>query len=242
MNESLQMQDKEYAEFVLEKAEVGDEHVTLTFDDGMVTGYGREDSLAPEFVPKAGQTVRFYGKNAGMLGGSRRGLVIGGRVIEYRTEEEDWTHRRMQALKGDVERQREFSKNESLLEEKLDALPIPFRTRIHHYLHHNPNFYWQYLAYELAVCQDAARLAGVASAKCVGSESAVGWIENFAGLEYEQQIEIAPWMSGDHSGNSFGCVIRLASVDASGGMVELEHGVMCPLVGCGAYGCRLADQ
>lgn len=242
MNDSLQTQDKEYAEFVLEKAEVGDEHVMLTFGGGMVTGYGREDSLAPEFAPKAGQTVRFYGKNAGSLGGSHRGLVIDGRVIEYRTEEEDQAHHRMQALKADVERQRAFSKNEGLLEEKLDALPIPFRTRIHYYLHHNPDFYWEYLAYELAVCQDAARLAEFATAKCVGSESAVEWIDHFAGLEYEQQIEIAPWISGDHSGNSFGFVIWLASVDASGGMVELEHGALCPLVGCGVYGCRLADH
>ena len=126
------------------------------------------------------------------------------------------------------------------MEDKIDALPIPYRSRIYYYLRHNPDFYWRYLAYELSVCQDAARLAETATAKCIGPETATKWVEDFYNLDFEEQKEIAPWLSDGHSGNSFGMVVRLAHVDVSGGMVELEHGALCPLVGCEAYGCRLA--
>lgn len=240
MDESLPMQDEQYAEFVLEKAVVGDEHVTLFFEAGMVTGYRRESSRQPEFVPKAGQAVRFYGENAGSMGGSRRGLVIDGTVIEYRTEEEDRAHHRMQSLKADVERQREFEKNESRLEEKLDALPTPYRSRVTYYLKHNPDFYWRYLAYELAVCQDAARLAE--TARNEEPEAPTEWVNDFHSLTYDEQMDRAPWISDGHSGNSFGFVLRLAWLDASGRMVELEHGALCLLVGCEDYGCRFAKH
>jgi len=242
VNESIAMQDQEYAEFVLEKVEAAGPHVTLTFDGGLVTGYRKEDTAHPDFVPEAGQTVRFWGKHAGSLGGSRRGLAIDGLVLQYRTEEEEKAHLRTERLKHEATRQREYEKNAGLLEEKLEALPVPYRARVAYYLNHNPDFYWEFLAYELSVCQDAARLAETATAKRIGPESATGWIERFYNLDYEKQMQIAPWMSDGHSGNSFGFVVRLAHVDVSGGMVELEHGALCPLVGCKEYGCRLGGE
>jgi hypothetical protein len=238
-NTSLAMQDTEHADFVLEGVEADGEYVTLTFDGGLVTGYRKNDVSHPDFVPKAGQTVRFYGKNAGVLGGSRRGLMIDGLLLQYRTEEEDRAHHRLQLMKSDAERQREYEKNAGLLEEKLDALPIPYRARVTYYLEHNPDFYWKYLAYELSVCQDASRLAQTARRQQPDEPAA--WVEDFHNKSYDEQMEIAPWMSDGHSGNSFGFVVRLAHIDVSGGMVELEHGALCPLVGCKAYGCRLAE-
>ena len=240
--EEVISRDQEFAEFVLERVEANGEYVTLTFNDGLCTGYSKADSLAPDFTPEAGQTVRFYGKNAGSLGGSRRGLMIDGTVLEYRTEEEDRAHHRLQRLKSEVERQREFERNEKGFEDRLDALPVPFRARIHYFLNHNRNFYWEFLPYELMVCGDAVELANAAKAKCIGPESAKEWIEDFHRLGYEKQREAVPGLSDGHSGNSFDFVVRLAHVFVADGMVELEHGALCPLVGCTAYGCRLAEN
>ncbi len=231
-------EDREYAEFALEAVEATDDFVELRFDGGLVTGYRRTESNAPEFVPEAGQMVRFYGRHAGSLGGSRRGLVIDGTVIQYRTEEEDKAYHRLQRHKREVERQREFEENEEDLYARWDALPVPFRARLTYFVRHNPDFYWEFLPYELMVCEDAAKLALVASAH----EDPSAWIEQFYKLDYERQREQVPQLSDGHSGNSFGFVVRLAHVHARGEMVELEHGALCPLVGCEAYGCRFADE
>lgn len=242
MNDSLAMQDQEYAEFVLEKVEADGPHVTLTFDDGLVTGYRKDDTFHPDFVPEAGQTVRFWGKNAGGLGGSRRGLAIDGLLLQYRTEEEEKAHLRTERLKREAEQQRDFARREEEFEERLDALPVPYRSRLNYYLNHNPDFYWQYLPYELTVCEDATTLAKAARFASDGPNAAAEWVERFYSMGIEEQKEAVPGMSSGHSGNSFGFVARLAHVDVSGGMVELEHGALCPLVGCKEYGCRLADD
>jgi hypothetical protein len=71
------------------------------------------------------------------------------------------------------------------------------------------------------------------------SENIPSAIEKFAQIPFEKQKEIVPGISDDHSGNTFGCSLKLASLYVSKhseNVVKL-HGALAPLVGSEEYGC-----
>jgi hypothetical protein len=64
-------------------------------------------------------------------------------------------------------------------------------------------------------------------------------VREFVGLSCEEQKEILPDLQyEEHSGNTFGsaCMLAVLYMDHPD-WVWRGHGALCPLVGCGDYGC-----
>ena len=182
--------------------------------------------------PHAGDEAKFYGRGIGF---PVRGLTLNGRVVFYRTaQEEDERHR--QAVEADKRKRRDDFEREGRA--KLDAdyatLPAEFKRRLDGLRRRNPDFRWEYEGYEMMVCRDAALIAlALKDADTVRA---------FGAAPYEEQRRRVPELNDGHSGNSFGAAVRLAWLYLSSpALVEREHGAICPLVGCRDYGCAALD-
>lgn len=178
--------------------------------------------------PVIGATARFYGRGFGSV---VRGLDLNGVEIFYRTPaEQEQEHIRWRE-NWQREKQEKF---EAMGQRELDAqyaeLPLVFQRRLDRFRRNNPAFRWEHEAYEMSCCVDAVRIADV----CPSFDD----IKAFHDLPWEHQKEKVPDLFDGHSGNSFGMTCHLAGLYVTNPkLVPLEHGALCPLVGCKEYGC-----
>jgi len=179
-------------------------------------------------VPKAGQTVRIWGKGFFAF----RGLAFDGQIAFYRSQEEDEARRRQEVIEQKVQRMNEYEAERDSFNARVEALPDPLRLRVEGFREFGGDEWrWDYEPYEMASCEEAARIYRV----CHGDEQQ---IQNFALLTPEQQRKRNPKMDTGHSGNTWGMAIRLAWLMArDDSLVPKEHAVICPLIGCKEAGC-----
>lgn len=245
-------EDTEFQDHVLDKVE---EHA-----DGWSIGFGGYGLGIPKvagITPRVGSAARLYGKG---FGGITRGVDIDGRQVYYRTPQEQDTENRRQAAISRAERRESYEKARPELEREYAALPEVFRRRLDHF-RRNPDFGWQYEGYEMSVCTTAVCIAeacrrpefrtrlraeGIRTKDGAWPDTEVGALQAYAainsdvnGYNYKLQHEVLPEVSDGHSGNSFGCALRLAHHYLTNPEnVYREHGAMVMLVGCEAYGCE----
>ena len=158
--------------------------------------------------PRPGMAARFYGRG---LGYTVRGLVLDGRTIFYRTADEDADKSRRAAEDRDRASRYDAERGRADMKRRVAALPAPLRDRIAGFRSNNPDFWWKFEPYEMAVCEQAAK----------GPDA-----------------EIDPDLSGNQAGCA-ALLARLLR-DAPSRIASV-HGAMCPLVGCREYGCMPAD-
>gem|GEM_PF-2020224 len=201
---------------------------------------------------KAGDVARFYGRGIGSI---VRGLDINGVQCYYRNEEQQAEENARQVANHEAEQKAEFQKNKASLDEKYNALPEVFQKRIDKFRGNNPDFRWKYEAYEMFCCEQAVVIATaigkqlvneamaegllLQEAKAVIAERAPSALKEFYDMPWEKQKEAVPDLEDGHSGNTFGCAVRLASFYVSEhpeNIVKL-HGALAPLVGSAEYGC-----
>jgi hypothetical protein len=176
--------------------------------------------------PQVGDLIQFWGKG---FGHSFRGVAINGKVVFYRTAEEQRTRDERNLAKYDQARREEYAKKKESFDFRIAALPEPFRDRIAGFRERNPDFGWQHESYELMVCEDAVKIAITLETR----DAIIAWSE----LPYEEQKTVVPITDG-HSGNSFGQAVFLARwFVKEPGIIPKMHGALCPLVGCKDYGC-----
>ena len=187
------------------------------------TGFGMGKEYGVE--PKVGDKIRMYTH----LGSSIHGIDINGEEVFYHTKDQQEEERKTRKEKGDDSKKIEFEKSRKELDAKFDSLPEVFQERIMRFRAKNPDFRWKFESYEIFVCTEAVKIAEALKTKDA--------IVEFNDKSYEEQKEIVSIGEG-HSGNTFGMSIRLAvHYVTNPKFVELDHGALCPLVGCDDYGC-----
>ena len=177
-------------------------------------------------VPKVGMTARLYGRG---LGYTVRGLMLDGVTVFYETAEQHSARMDREHAERDRERRYDFEKNRTDFDRRYRALPEVFQRRLDKFRGNNPDFRWKYESYEMFCCEQAVEIA----AKVKADD-----LPEFANLDFAEQRLIVPNLSDGHSGNTFGCAVRLAHLYLTNpeGVVQL-HGAMAPLVGSEEYGC-----
>lgn len=178
-------------------------------------------------TPEVNQTARFYGEGAGF---TVRGLFLNGQKVFYRTKEEDQERHRKWCEDKEKQDKEKFEATKELTDHRVSLLPLVFQQRLQRFRDNNPDFRWKFESYELMVCEQA-----VLFAKRFKTPEA---IKNFYDKPWDIQEEMCPGLDQGHSGNSFGCAIKLATLYVTNpDEVILEHGALVPLVGCLEYGC-----
>src|SRR5690606_38613321 len=77
----------------------------------------------------------------------------------YETEQEYSDRTAAEQLARDVERKALADAERAERDARVAALPECFQKRIARFRRNNPDFYWEYEAYEMAVCVDAVKIA-----------------------------------------------------------------------------------
>jgi len=240
----IMIKDTQFNDVVIRKADKG----SITREDGL--SFCIQDEW--EVNPKPGDIARFYGRGFGSI---VRGLDINGVQCFYRTEEQQNAENARQRAAYEAKQKANFEKNKASLDEKYQNLPKVFQMRIDKFRKNNPDFRWKYESYEMFCCEQAFVIATTISKRLL-DETKTKWlsvkeakkiiykraptaIQNFYEMPWENQRETVPDIADGHSGNTFGCSVRLASFYISKhpkNIVKL-HGALAPLVGSKEYGC-----
>jgi hypothetical protein len=218
------------------------------FQDGVIEGVRRESKgysitvegwslwVECDFEPMVGDRVRYFGRGVGY---SVRGVVLfpktGGMplVVRYKTADEETAAQEQESRNQEAKREQEFQTERADRDRRIDALPEIFRKRMFKFQQDGGLAYRRdYEPYELFTVEQA-----VVIAKALKTEDAIRAFHRMG--TWEAQKAAVPNISGDHSGNTFGCacVLALAYV-ANPEFVVKMHGALTPLVGCEAYGCK----
>lgn len=223
----LEMLDPEFRETTIRS--VSKEGDGWTLD---LVGFSFHISHVDGLEPKAGMTARFYGRGVGY---PVRGVTLDGKVVFYRTEEEQDALRAQWIADEKAKKRKYFEENKTALDARIEALPPEFVKRIVGFIDRRPDFRYEMLPYELFVCEQA-----VVFARALGSAEAV---KEFHAMPYESQRIRVPEMGNDHSGNTFGAACQLANLFLTEpALVPKSHGALCPMVGCQEYGCWSTTQ
>ena len=110
-----------------------------------------------------------------------------------------------------------------------------FQKRLDILRKNNHNFRWKYEAYEMFCCKETIKIATTLKN--------TKELEIFAKVDYKNQREMVPTLSNEHSNNTLACSCRLTYwYITSFNVVWMEHGALCPLVGCINYGCYASTK
>ena len=218
--------DSEYSESIIKKVRKEANGYTITKEDGWSLWI---DDIG--IVPKKDNVIRIYGEGTGR---SFRGIAIDGRIVFYRTREEEKEHNdnlRNEQIKRD---KKKFEHNKELLDLRYNKLSKVFQNRIDVFRKNNPDFRWQHEAYEIFCNEQTLEITKVLKT--------ADEIDKFQELKWEKQKELVPSLSNGHSGNTFGFSIMMAKVYVTNPeLIEKQHGALCVLVGCKNYGCQIEE-
>jgi len=217
--------DTEFYEEKLTEVRESDDGYTLGTDMGFISA-----PKAEGVEPKVGDTVRFYGRPYGTV----RGIFVNGQKLRYQTADEEQAAHMKQVLDDKAQKKADYEAKKDEYEARIKALPGVFQERVNAFMSRRDDFGPEYLPYELFCLEQAA-----AFAKAFPTTEQ---LQEFYKADWDKQREMCPEMSEDHSGNTFGFSVRMASIliDDSEQAKEFAvkfHGALCPLVGCGEYGC-----
>jgi len=174
--------------------------------------------------PKVGDVIRTYGR----IGRQFHGQALNGQVLWYKTQAEMDAEHRQWVDDLHARKRAEFEARKGDLDFDYAGLPPNFKLRIDRFRRANPDFRWEYEAYELFCCTEAVKIA-----ERFGTVPAIdAWVSK----PYAEQKADMPDLGDGHSGNTFGCAVGLAKLHLEHPeRVALVHGAMAPLVGTADY-------
>lgn len=216
--------DTEFQDHVISGVvDEGGDYFAITRDDGWSIGIPKDAGI----VPKVGDSIRYYGKG---IGSTVRGIDINGQEVWYRTPEQQAEHNRQELEKMEEEKRKKFAKAQSRLDLQYSELPRAFQSRLDRFRNNNPDFRVEFEDYEMMVCREAVKIAE----RFKTAEE----IKIFRQMDWGKQVTLIPNLFDGHSGNTWGCACYLAHCYVTDPkLVQLQHGALCPLVGCKEYGC-----
>lgn len=188
----------------------------------------KTDCDAAGIVPQSGMKIIMFGRG---LGSRIRGVMLDGKPLYYRTEQEEEEMWKAEAERAVVHKKRIFERSKKArLDAMYEKLPEVFRARIDRFRTNNPDFRWDMEDYEMFCCTEAVKFA-----------KALKTPEQVEALQKEKwggPLHKKARVKKGHSGNTFGAARVLAywflKDPAS---VVMLHGALCPMLGCVGYGC-----
>jgi hypothetical protein len=184
------------------------------------------------YEPSIGEEITIHTKGGSF--GTIRGVDIKEKNVSWKrvfwkTDEELDEDHRLWVEKYEKEKQERYLKEVDSMDAQYNALPDFFKKRIDRFRKNNDRFRVDYESYELFCCNEAVIIANA----CKDFET----VEKFSKMNYNEQYDMIPEMSHDHSGNTIGCAISLAYwYLKEPEVIEKIHGALSPLVGGEAYG------
>lgn len=225
--------DKDFQDEVIKSAKViggVGGHYVIDFVDGW-SFLGIDVSMGR--LPQPGETLRQF---PGGIGRRVRGCVLDPNgdnpvVYYYRTPDEQEKRNKSESKRYKQEKREKFEKDRESMDARVAALPFVLRARIELFRANCPDFRWEYESYELFCCEEAVKISTALKS--------VAEVERFSKLSFQDQRAAIPALSGEHSGNTFGCAMQFASflLREDRALPYLAHGALTPLVGCKDYGC-----
>lgn len=225
--------DTEYTDEVIDKVEREGNGYAVTRDGW--TLWLSDDQNESGVVPKAGDTMRSYGRG---WGSPVRGVLINGQVVRYRTADEQRRADReaSEKYKADQKAKAEVARPET--EGRVAALPDVLRARIEKFRKANRDFWWEFESYELFTCEQAVVFADALRDPVTDRAGYADRLNALEKLSWDEQKKRIPAMAAGHSGNTFGTAMLLAfDLLTDAPRAAREHGALSPLVGCREYGC-----
>lgn len=224
--------DSDFEDTSIREVRLYDDRYEITSTDGWgfagVTRAMVEAAGAPE--PKVGDALRYYGPKFSII----RGCAINGVVMFYRTEEAQRARNEAERVRESARRQVEADASRERFDAERATMPEVFQRRLARFEKANPHWRRDFEGYEMVCCRDAVLIASALRTRDA--------IVAFQKQPWEEQKAAVPGLDDGHSGNTFGFAVRLAAhyvTDPEN--VVLEHGAMCPLVGCKEYGDDRAE-
>lgn len=191
-----------------------------------------------KIVPKVGMTAIFY--NDGMT--FVRGLVFVDAehrrwCVFYRDPEAQAAENKRQLELDVAKRKHKFERQKETLDKQYARLPEVFQRRLDKFRRNNPDFRWEFEAYEMFTCREAVRIANKFKKDPHELELLV------EKKNWHELLHARMKFPKGHSGNTFGIAVFLARLylNEPEGVVKL-HGAMAPLVGSAEYGCIPRDE
>jgi hypothetical protein len=226
-DEQARQADPDCRTGILADAKLDGEYWTLSLESswcfGGITEKMRVAAGAP--IPKKGMPYCQYGRR----GHTVRGFALDGVVVYYRTIQQQKDKDYAETRAAEAKREAELAEQRPTRDARRAALPAYMRQRLDQFESNNINWRRDYEPYELFICEQA-----VVFAKTLKTDEA---ILAFNEAPYDAQREMVPGMDDGHSGNTFGCAVRLARwLINKPENVAREHGGMCMLVGCKDFG------
>jgi hypothetical protein len=206
--------DEEYEDFTIEKAEPYSDdsgYWTIQWNNGTGTGV-----KPPEGVKiKVGDTIRFYGRGAGHVGGRSNGWALNGQLMEWKTPWERFADRVQWLANYDREKRERFAKERDEMDARYEALSDPLKARIDSFRAESADFRIDSESYEMYACVDADLIANLLRPRVEAGEDPDALVDEFKDLPWEKQVEAG--VQEGHSGNTFGGACALARRLLKGG-------------------------
>lgn len=184
-------------------------------------------------VPKVGDRFITWGR----IGWPIRGQAVNDTVLYYRTPDEQLLEDQRLADKRQAERIADYESKRTEYDARVAALPALLRERVEGFRARGGfEWQWNHEPYEMACCEEAARL--------VRRFPTVDALKAFAAIkDYNAQKTAYPEMDSGHSGNTWGMSLRLAMLClAQPESVARMHAAICALTGCEDAKCWAASQ
>lgn len=113
-------------------------------------------------TPRVGDTVTMYYVNGKWT--QFRGMDLNGVPMYFKTDAEVEAERQEYIAKREIEQRMAFEDGKAALDAQYDALPDVFKQRIDRFRAGNPDFRWEYEAYEMFSCTEGVKFAEAARA------------------------------------------------------------------------------
>lgn len=218
-------------------------------EGGWEVGFDGWFILAPNVEcptpPTVGETVELFGRGVGY---AVRGIVIGGRVYRYLTEEQEAQRHKDEVAASKSARRETLEVERADRDRRIAALPPEFQTRLKRF-HAVGGDEWraEFEPYELFVCEEAVKIVEYTRKRglVVGQRDVVDNVlarASDAAVGTDLLREVLGETYDEHSGNTMSAAVGLANAALKGLSLEKVHGALCNLVGCADYKCWNAGE
>lgn len=180
-------------------------------------------------APREGDRIGVWGK----IGLPIRGISINDTILFYRTPEEEKARHDKEVAERKVKMRKEWERSKPDFDATVERLPPLLRDRV--LVLRQSEKFWEFEAYELSCCEDAAKLFEYVNGD-------LEKLEEMHKLGPESEVGKSLGLFDGHSGNSWGfaCLLTRLMIQHPD-LVSKYHGALCNLVGCEGYGCPV-DQ
>jgi hypothetical protein len=170
---------------------INNKEMTITAFNGALLSI----KIIPNFQPKIGMVVKFYGEPFQSV----RGVEIDGHISYYRTPEQEERKFQKWLKQNTKEKKLSYKKHKKQLDKDYNSLPKVFQLRMNRLRKKDSKTRYEWEAYEMFVLKEAVKIAKAFKTK---DDLKSWWNKDLFGK--------VPDLDEGHSGNTYGAAKQLA--------------------------------